>query len=152
MTNTKPQIVKTDPAHSKNVLGVAVDVFLDGDMTGGQYTTYRCVVPPNVGPPPHRHVDFDEAFYVVEGTFEFLCDDQTHVVGPGTYVFAPRGTTHTFLNVGEAEGSFIGTATPSGHEAFFVEADQMVKSGPLTIPDVVALCERHGIEVAPPSA
>lgn len=128
-----------------SVLGTQVEVFLDTVRTGGQYTAYRCVVPPAGGPPPHRHEAFDEAFFVLEGTFEILCGTETHRAGAGSYVFVPRGVPHTFRNVGEAPAAFLGTATPAGHEAFFEEADRM--EGPLDVPDVLALCERHGIEI-----
>lgn len=126
------------------VLGTEVEVFLGTPQTGGQYTAYRCVVPPAGGPPPHRH-DFDEAFFVLEGTFEILCGTEVHRAGPGTYVFAPRGEVHTFKNVGDGPAAFLGTATPSGHEAFFEEAARL--EGPLDVPTVVALCARHGIEL-----
>ncbi len=128
-----------------NAFGVEVRVLLDGAQTNGQYTAYRCDVPPNAGPPPHRHKSFDEAFVVLEGTFELLCGNETHRVGPGASVFVPRGVPHTFRNVGDAPASFLGTATPAGHEAFFHDADAMTE--PLTPESAVALCARHGIEI-----
>lgn len=139
----RPLIV-TDPS-TLSVLGTEVQVFLDAAQTGGQYTAYRCVVPPNVGPPPHRHDGFDEAFYVLQGTFEILSGTETHRLEAGAYVFVPRGVVHTFRNVGEGPAIFLGTATPAGHEGFFEDADSL--EGPLTPEVAVALCARHGIEL-----
>ncbi|RYG36472.1 cupin domain-containing protein [bacterium] len=141
----------TPGARPKSVLGVDVDVYLDSSMTGGQYATYRCTVPPNVGPPPHRHDGFDEAFYVLDGEFEILFGEETRTVGPGTYFFVPRGLVHTFRNVGETTASFLGTASPGGHEAFFVETDALGAEGPLSMEAAIGVCERHGIELVFPS-
>lgn len=143
MTNSTSPCIVSDPP-KLSVLGTEIQVFLSAKATGGQYTAYRCVVPPAGGPPPHRH-DFDEAFYVLEGTLEILCGTETHIATAGTYVFAPRGIPHTFKNVGDTPAAYLGTATPGGHEAFFEDADSLV--GPLEIPTALALCERHGIEV-----
>jgi len=148
--NPEAKIVSSDTRPARRVLGVAVDVYLTGDDTNGQYTAYRCTVPPQAGPPPHHHDTFDEAFYVVSGTVEIQIGSETQIAGPGTYVFIPRGTPHTFRNVGANDAQFLGTATPAGHEAFFEEAEFLADAGPLTIPDAIALCRRHGIEIAPP--
>ncbi|MGV3615539.1 MAG: cupin domain-containing protein [Fimbriimonas sp.] len=145
-----PIILNVHRQPAKQVLGVAVDILADAAQTGGQFTAYRCVVPPEVGPPPHRHEGFDEAFYVVAGLFEILADGQTHRAGPGSYVYIPRGTVHTFRNVGETPGEFLGTATPAGHEDFFHDADRLVQAGPLTIEGILDVCARNGIEVVPP--
>ena len=82
---------------------------------------------------------------MLEGTFEVLCGDETHRIGPGTSVFVPRGVPHTFRNIGDGPAVFLGTATPAGHEAFFLDADALTE--PLTVEAAVALCERHGIEI-----
>lgn len=148
--NTAYTIVDANQGPAKQVLGVAVDVLADSSQTGGQYTAYRCTVPPQVGPPPHRHDGFDEAFYVVSGSFELLVGDTSHTAGPGSFVFIPRGEVHTFRNVGESEGQFLGTATPGGHEMFFEDADRLSASGALTLEAVLEICARNGIEVVTP--
>lgn len=77
----------------------------------------------------------------------FLCDGQTHRAEPGSYVYIPRGTVHTFRNVGETPGEFLGTATPAGHEGFFEDADRLQQTGPLTLEGILDVCRRNGIEV-----
>lgn len=140
-------LVDTKQTSAKQVLGVAVDILADSATTGGQYTAYRCTVPPQVGPPPHRHESFDEAFYVVAGTFELLVGTDTHMAEAGSFVFIPRGVVHTFRNAGDSDAQFLGTATPGGHETFFEDADNLVKNGPLTLEGVLEVCQRNGIEV-----
>lgn len=141
-TSTTPCFVSS-PA-TLPVFGTDVQVFLGAEQTGGQYTAYICTVPPAGGPPPHRH-DFDEAFYVLEGTFEILCGTEVHVATPGTCAFVPRGVPHTFKNVGDGPATFHGLATPGGHEAFFEDAACV--EGPLDVATAIAICQRNGIEL-----
>jgi quercetin dioxygenase-like cupin family protein len=50
------------------------------------------------GPPPHRHDDHVDSFYVLEGEVEFLMDGETLLLGPGSFVAAPIGVEHTFTS------------------------------------------------------
>ncbi len=145
-------VVSKPAGPAKNVLGVFVDVTLDGVATGGLYTAYVLNVPPQAGPPPHRHDAFDEAFYVVSGAVEVVLGDAALAAGPGTHVFIPRGVVHAFRNVGVETATMLGTATPSGHEQFFEEADRLAAEGRMSMEDVLGLCARNGIEVVLPPA
>jgi quercetin dioxygenase-like cupin family protein len=53
------------------------------------------------GPPPHSHDDHVDSFYVLEGEVEFLVEDETMVLGPGSFVAAPPGVVHTFASGSE---------------------------------------------------
>ena len=48
--------------------------------------------------PPHRHLDEDEAWYVLQGVLRVRLDDDVVEVPAGGAVMAPRGTVHTFWN------------------------------------------------------
>src|SRR5690242_15765455 len=100
-------IVKTDEVRGKaplEIYGDQVRLKLDGNDTGGAYAIFEGIVKPNWGPPLHRHTREDESFYVLEGDFLFEVDGQRFPVGPGTVVYAPKGTAHTFQNVGTKTG------------------------------------------------
>jgi mannose-6-phosphate isomerase-like protein (cupin superfamily) len=73
---------------------------------------------PGAGPPLHHH-DFDESFYVLEGTLTFQLRDELVSAGPGDLVFAPRGVPHTFANLGEAPARQLIVCTPAGFERYF---------------------------------
>jgi len=130
-----------------------------GEDTGGAYSLFELTAQPQGGPPPHRHRD-DEGFYVLEGEFEFLCGDVTIGANAGSFVHIPKGTVHTFKNVGTAPGRLLITASPAGpHERFFEEvgepaADRTsppVPEGPPDIERLVAAAATHGIEILLPS-
>ncbi len=66
-------------------------------------------------PPLHVHTDADEGFYLLEGEIRFVHGNYEFVAGPGSFVWAPRGTTHTF-KVGPGGARAIITCTPGGPE------------------------------------
>jgi quercetin dioxygenase-like cupin family protein len=54
--------------------------------TAGVYALVEFVTAPNPGrvPPPHRHPNLDEGFYVIEGALTMLLGDRTvTVAAPG---------------------------------------------------------------------
>ncbi len=46
--------------------------------------------------PLHAHTQEDEVWYVLEGEIAFTVGERAQVGGPGTFVYSPRGTPHTF--------------------------------------------------------
>ena len=48
--------------------------------------------------PLHVHHSDDEAWYVLEGVLRFRVGDETYEGGPGSAVFAPKGTPHAYGN------------------------------------------------------
>jgi quercetin dioxygenase-like cupin family protein len=44
----------------------------------------------------HVHHSDDEAWHVLEGQLTFRYQDRTETAGPGTTVFVPAGTPHTY--------------------------------------------------------
>ena len=46
--------------------------------------------------PPHIDHRDDEAFFVLEGTYDCRLADRILTCGPGESFFAPRGTPHAF--------------------------------------------------------
>lgn len=44
----------------------------------------------------HVHYSDDEAWHMLEGELEFRYADRTETAGPGTTVFVPAGTAHTY--------------------------------------------------------
>jgi quercetin dioxygenase-like cupin family protein len=75
--------------------------FLVRDPEAG-YCLVEGLVGPGAGPPPNRHPADDEAFYVLDGTFEFGIGSETRIGKAGDFVKIPRGEVHTFKNVGSS--------------------------------------------------
>ena len=77
-----------------NVLGTQVTVLASNTATQSYGITLQ-QGDEGTGPPPHRH-DWDEAFFVLKGVIEFVCDGKAATCTPGTLVHVPRGTVHGF--------------------------------------------------------
>jgi mannose-6-phosphate isomerase-like protein (cupin superfamily) len=66
-------------------------------QTSGEFTLLQTQSePPEFGPPLHLHRDAAEAFYVLEGEYLMFLEDQQTLCPPGTFVYVPRATPHTF--------------------------------------------------------
>ena len=101
------------------VLGDLYTFKATGEQTNGAFTIIDQVIQPGGGPPPHIHHGEDEAFYILEGRFSFLCGDAQNVYEQGAFVYIPKDTLHTFKNIGESKGRLLVTITPAGLEEFF---------------------------------
>lgn len=78
-------------------------------------------VAPGGGPPPHVHSREDESFYLKQGTLALQVGGRTLTASAGDFVRMPRGTVHSFKNVGEETAKLLMVATPAGLENYFAE-------------------------------
>jgi glyoxylate utilization-related uncharacterized protein len=63
----------------------------------------------------------DEFFYVVKGEFKLKLGDRIVSAPAQSVMFVPRGTPHTFQNVGTEPGVILVGVTPGGFEKSFEE-------------------------------
>lgn len=87
---------------------------LRGHQTGGRLTAIENVIPPGEGPPLHAHANEDEAWYVLEGQLRFKLDSEISTAPAGSFVFAPRGTAHCFVNTGTQPARILFCSHPRG--------------------------------------
>ncbi len=97
------------------------EVFVTKAQTGGMPGLFRQTIAPKSGPPLHIHHSNDEFFYTLSGEFKFKLGDHAVIGTPGSVVFVPRGTKHTFENSGTEPGVLLVGVTPGGLEKFFEE-------------------------------
>lgn len=141
-----PAIVPPAEAKIYHAFGDTASFLLTGEQTGGSYTMFVNVTAPGGGPPPHRHDDEDEWFYVLEGRAEFFRDGLWTEVPPGTSVFMPRGSVHSFRNAGDTPLKQIIHTAPSGFETFFARvAEEFNRDGGPDMNRVVEISAEHGI-------
>jgi quercetin dioxygenase-like cupin family protein len=91
------------------------------ETTGGVLTAIRGEAAPGEGPPLHVHHDQDELIYTLEGRYRIRLGDAQFDALPGSFVFIPRGTAHTWQNVGAAPARFFAAFIPAApqFEQFF---------------------------------
>jgi quercetin dioxygenase-like cupin family protein len=124
--------------------------------TGGRLTLAEASVPPGDGPPPHRHKDLDEAFYILSGTFDFLSGYDWFRAGAGDFVYVPRGVRHRFVNSGMHAARTLFMFMPGAMDEFFTEIGIPATAGevapPLTprqVRLIAALAPQYGLVLDP---
>jgi mannose-6-phosphate isomerase-like protein (cupin superfamily) len=133
------------------IFGDEVTVKCSTTDTGGWYSILEDTTKPQCGPPLHRHLCEDESFYVLEGEYLFEIDGERVYAGPGASVYAPRGSAHTFQNVGESKGRMLVMVQPGGLDRFFRELDAATAGMRKPDPTVVLpVFEKYKIELLGP--
>ena len=97
------------------------ELLATAEQTGGALGLFRQSIAPKSGPPAHIHHTEDEFFYVVSGEFNFRLGDRFVSAPARSIVFVPRGTVHTFQNVGTEPGVLLVGVAPGGLEMMFAE-------------------------------
>jgi len=134
-----------------HVLGSDLTIRISSRDTNGAFAVFEGRTPPLEGPPLHIHRDHDEWWYIVEGEYRFEVDGDEIYASAGATVFAPRGSRHTFQNVGSEAGWTIGTVVPGGLDLFFEDLEKAVPRG--AVPDpakLLPILEKHGQELLGP--
>jgi mannose-6-phosphate isomerase-like protein (cupin superfamily) len=134
-----------------HVLGDDIMVKVSSRDTDGAFTIFEAHTSPLDGPPLHCHPDQDETWQILEGEYRFVVDGREIYAGPGSTVFAPRGSVHTFQNIGTIPGRMITTVVPGGLDEFFEDLEKVVPRG--AVPDlakVAQVVEKYGLELHGP--
>jgi quercetin dioxygenase-like cupin family protein len=119
------------------------------ETTNGSLALLEVTIGPKEGPPAHTHRREDEAWYLLDGRFRFLADNELFEASPGSFVFVPRGTAHCFQNLEDRPSRLLVLFTPSGMERFFEEHANL-PSGPIDAARYEEIAHRSWMEVAGP--
>lgn len=125
----QPVIMTPEQAEMICPFGIDMKVMLGAEHTGGTFSAIVGEVKPGEGPPPHLHRDREEYFFVLEGTYSLGVNGKESVIGPGTLVFVPRGTVHTFKNVSSAMGRILEWTIPGENGDYFRAMHEMEAAG-----------------------
>lgn len=124
--------------------------FLDGsirlgpDDTGNGFALLEMNMQPRSGPDAHIHLNEDEYFYVLDGSYEFRCGGEVFTCVPGDVVKVPRGELHQ-LTAGPDGGRHLTMFAPAGPEGWFVEAHNLAAADALTPEAAGLLFDKYGM-------
>lgn len=152
-SNTHPEaiVVEHGKGRAIHVLGNEVIIKISSRDTGGAFAVFEGRTKPLEGPPLHRHRNQDEWWYILEGEYKFEMDGQEIYAGAGATVFAPRGSRHTFQNIGTTPGRTLTTVVPGGIDIFFEELETAAPRG--TVPEpakILPVFQKYGQELLGP--
>jgi quercetin dioxygenase-like cupin family protein len=118
-----------------------------GEHTDGAFfLTESTLAPGFAGPPPHRHREVHDMFYVLDGTLTLRLGHRTIEAGPGSFACVPPTVVHTFRNDSDGPVRMLNFNTPAGFENYMRDLAEAAQSAPLA-PDVIArVASRYDFE------
>lgn len=146
----RAMFVGPDGGEPLDVLGTPMKFLATEADTGGLYEVVM-VAPEGAGEPlAHRH-PWPEFYLVLEGTLEVTVGARTHLATTGSFVAIPARAIHSFTVVSEG-ARFLHVSFGPGATAAFREYHDAVPGVPEPddIPRLLAINERHGVEVVLP--
>ncbi|HVH51452.1 MAG TPA: cupin domain-containing protein [Gaiellaceae bacterium] len=110
----------------ENPVGGILTFKITAEESGGTVTAIETVAAPREGPPLHVH-DQDEVIYTLEGTYRVKLGEIVQEVPPHSCVYIPRGTPHTWQNIGAEPARFFASIMPAttAFEEFFKRYAQL---------------------------
>ena len=113
---------------------------------------HRMYLAPKPGLPLHVNTREDQAFYSWKG--RLLSDWVSALSRPGRGArLVPRGSVHTFRNLGEETARFLCVVAPAGLETCFgdvLELTNEAAAWPSVITRLLALYRKYGLEIKGP--
>ncbi len=93
-------------------LGSLYENLVSAGETGGQLGVSIVTQPPGMASPLHVHTREAEAWFILGGTMTYLADDKLVDLGPGDFIYLPRGVPHGYRTTGSTPVRFLALAVP----------------------------------------
>jgi len=139
---TKSKIVSVATGEALRPFGLDMHVLLSSKDSVEATSVIVAAHKPGEGPPPHYHGNQSECFFVLEGEYEVTAGELSGRAGPGTLVFIPRGTVHTFKNVGTATARMLDWSLPGGQDNYFRVVSEQQSDGSFNATNIAELSAR----------
>lgn len=144
-------ILQPGQAAAVSILGSRIEYL----VTGGQSKScsiFELSVAPGFDTGAHYHTRMEEFFYVLEGELNLQSGDRVIRGGPGTFMFVPCGTAHSYGNPASGAARVLLITSPPGFEGYFEELANLVARGGRPDPDAIArLRARYDtVQIPPP--
>lgn len=150
--NSKPFIVDAGKSRFGEVvkfLGVHPnDLKISSKDTNGHLSVFDYVGTAKVGPMLHVHLEQDEIFTVIEGSYRFVVGNDMHILNAGQTIFLPRNIPHTWIQLTDY-GRMIYFLQPAGKMEEFFSLMNSMKNRP-TEEEMNKIHEAHGMKVVGP--
>lgn len=118
-----------------------------GEQDEGDLSLMERTLPPGGRqPPPHRHTNCSEAYFVLDGFVSVTIEDEELILGREGFALVPRGTAHTFGNSTESEARLLVIHAPAMDEYFAGLHELWNREEPPSRDEERALMARFGME------
>lgn len=139
-----PRQIAAGEGQVLNVLGSKVTIKLEGSDTQNLFSMFEIEDPAGMMSPLHIHHADSEAFFVLEGAYEFWIGEEVERATAGSFVYIPKHLPRKRRNYSSSTGRLLAITATSGHENFYREISEMrnFDSARLEIAS-----KRYGIEI-----
>jgi len=127
------------------------------ESTGGAFSMVHETASPGHATPYHLHHVEDEAFFVLDGEFTFICDGTKTILGPGGYIFLPRNIPHGIRCSSSVPSTMLVLAMPgTGFVGMMTEMAEPARERALPAPNnpdperLTRLCAKYKIDILGP--
>ena len=126
----KPQIVavNTNDLEAFPMDSGSYKFIASSEETNGAFALMERTQDPCYKTTWHRHDNFDESFYVLEGMWTVQIADKIQEFPAGSYVLIPRGTPHGQGNFTAKPVRLLVMVAPGGLDRFFRERVELFKT------------------------
>jgi mannose-6-phosphate isomerase-like protein (cupin superfamily) len=141
-------VVGPGEAHQRYTARGSVMLFKAlAEQDGGDLSLMERTLPPGGRrPPPHRHTNCSEAYFVLDGLVSVVIEGEELTVGREGFVLVPRGTAHTFGNASASEARLLVIHAPA-MDAYFAGLHALWgRTEPPTPDEERELMARFGME------
>ena len=147
-------VLETGQGRSFWLMGDFYAIKTTAEQTGGAYSVTEVESFPGNGPPPHIHHREDECIYIVEGAFSIILAERVVDAADGDFVRIPKGTPHTYKNVGAIPGKMLVILSPGGLEQLWADLGQPgtlsetpKNDDPSTLNRLLTLAPKYQLEI-----
>lgn len=100
------------------------------------------------GPRPHRHHEFEEGFYVLDGVITLFIGEAEVELSGGSFAMVPRGERHTFSNQTDESARVLGYWVPGSGLALLEDVGGLMANGPADLDSLAEVYRKHNSELA----
>ncbi|MGH2411172.1 MAG: cupin domain-containing protein [Chloroflexota bacterium] len=128
-------------------VGHTITIAAGREDTGGAFALLDYELAPGFGSsPPLIHHREDEAVYVLEGRLLTRVGEIERLVGPGEFIFLPKGIGHAQSNPGPEPVRFLVLVIPAGFEQYFPDLEALLEGGAQLSPETTGpLLAHYGV-------
>jgi mannose-6-phosphate isomerase-like protein (cupin superfamily) len=138
-----------------------VIIRVSGTEDGDRISVLDHRAPFGNSPPLHRHIDEDEIFHIISGTFRFVVDGKQLTVSAGDTLRGPKGFPHTYRVESREGGRLLSITAKQQFENFVRALGRQPTRGGLPDPSgpptpeqaeaLAAIARKYQIEFVGPS-
>jgi mannose-6-phosphate isomerase-like protein (cupin superfamily) len=120
-----PRHLSAGAGQKLDILGSRVTIKLEGSDTQNLFSMFEIEDPAGMSGPTHIHHADSEAFFVLEGAYEFTIGDRIERATTGSFVYIPKHLPRRRRNYANTTGRLLAITATSGHENFYREIAEM---------------------------